>query len=129
MKSKSQSSEASHQYGFLIWFHQKFPGVLIYHCPNGEKRSIKTAVRLKKMGVVAGIPDLFIPAWNLYIEMKREKGGVVSEAQEKIMVYLQRVGYTCIIGYGATDASIKVLKFLEEREKKSVDAPKSWIYE
>lgn len=129
MKSKQQSSEASHQYGFLIWFHQKFPGVLIYHCPNGEKRSIKTAVRLKKMGVVAGIPDLFIPAWNLYIEMKREKGGVVSEAQEKIMTYLTRHGYVCLVCHGATDASRKVLKFLEAREKKSVDTPKSWIYE
>lgn len=116
MKTKSQSSEAAHQYGFLIWFHQKFPGVLIYHCPNGEKRSIKTAVRLKKMGVVAGIPDLMVPAWMLYIELKREKVGVVSEAQKKIMSYLTRVGYTCIIGYGATDASAKVLKFLEDRK-------------
>jgi len=89
---------------------------LIYHCPNGEKRSIKTAVRLKKMGVVAGIPDLFVPSWKLYIELKREKGGVVSEAQKKIMDYLSRVGYTCIIGHGATDASVKVLKFLEERK-------------
>lgn len=127
MKTKSQSSEASHQFGFLIWFYQKFPGVLIYHCPNGEKRSMKTAVRLKKMGVVAGIPDLFIPAWSLYIEMKREKGGVVSEAQKKIMVYLSRHGYTCLVCHGATDASIKVLKFLEERDKNSPN--KSWIYE
>jgi hypothetical protein len=117
MRTKTTSSEASHQYGFLIWFHQKFPGVLIYHCPNGEKRSIKTAVRLKKMGVVAGIPDLFIPAWMLYIELKREKGSVVSEAQKKIMTYLQRVGYTCLVCHGATEASIKVLKFLEERNK------------
>lgn len=66
------------------------------------------------MGVVAGIPDLFVPSWKLYIELKREKGGVVSEAQKKIMAYLQRVGYTCIIGHGATDASVQVLKFLEE---------------
>ncbi len=117
MKTKSLASEASHQFGFLIWFHQKFPGVLIYHCPNGEKRSIKTAVRLKKMGVVAGIPDLFVPSWMLYIEMKRENGGVVSEAQKKIMSYLTRHGYTCLVCKGATDASIQVLKFLEERGK------------
>lgn len=69
------------------------------------------------MGVVAGIPDLFVPAWMLYIELKREKGGVVSEAQKKIMSYLTRVGYTCIVGHGATDTSAKVLKFLEERGK------------
>jgi hypothetical protein len=110
-------TENSEQYGFLIWFHRKFPDVLIYHCPNGEKRSIKTAVRLKKMGVVAGIPDLFVPSWKLFIEMKRTKGGVISPDQKKIMSYLQRVGYTCLVCKGATDASIKVLKFLEEREK------------
>jgi hypothetical protein len=69
------------------------------------------------MGVVAGIPDLFIPSWMLYIEMKREKGGVVSEAQKKIISYLARHGYSCLVCKGATDASIKVLKFLEEREK------------
>ncbi len=79
------------------------------------------------MGVVAGIPDLFIPAWRVFIELKREKGGVVSEEQKKIMAYLTRVGYTCIIGYGATDTSVKVLKFLEEREKNPPN--KSWIYE
>jgi hypothetical protein len=114
---KHESSEADHQYGFLIWFKNKFPDVLIYHCPNGEKRSIKTAVRLKKMGVVAGIPDLFVPSWMLYIELKREKGGVVSPAQKEIMSYLERVGYTCLVCHGATDASRKVLEFLEERNK------------
>ena len=91
--------------------------MLIYHCPNGERRSISVAVKLKKMGVVAGIPDLFIPAWKLYIELKREKGGVVSEDQKKIMAYLQRVGYTVFVCHGATEASVEVLKFLEEREK------------
>ena len=75
------------------------------------------AVKLKKMGVVAGIPDLFIPAWKLYIELKREKGGVISPAQNKIISYLQRVGYTVFVCHGATEASVEVLKFLEERDK------------
>jgi hypothetical protein len=75
------------------------------------------AVKLKKMGVVAGIPDLFVPSWKLYIELKREKGGAVSPAQKKIMSYLQRVGYTVFVCHGATEASIKVLKFLEEKNK------------
>jgi hypothetical protein len=74
------------------------------------------AVKLKKMGVVAGIPDLFVPSWKLYIELKREKGGAVSPAQKKIMLYLQRVGYTVFVCHGAEEASIKVLKFLEENK-------------
>jgi hypothetical protein len=75
------------------------------------------AVKLKKLGVVPGIPDLMIPAWKIFIEMKRTSGGVVSPAQKEIMAYLERVGYRCFVCKGATEASIKVLKFLEERNK------------
>ena len=108
-------TETQEQTGFLIWFHQKFPNVLIYHVPNGEKRAMSVAVRLKKLGVVRGIPDLVIPAWRVYLEMKRAKGGAVSPEQKEVMEYLTRHGYTCIVGYGATDASVKILKFLEEQ--------------
>ena len=106
------SSEAMEQEGFVVWFHHTHPDVLIYHCPNGEYRSPSVAMRLKKQGVVPGIPDLFIPAWKLYIEMKKENGGVVSKEQTKVMDYLTRVGYAVIIGNGATDASMKVLEFI-----------------
>ncbi len=109
-------SEASEQQGFLTWFHQKFPDVLIYHTPNGEKRSISVAVRLKKLGVVRGIPDLFVPSWRLWLEFKRADGGTVSPEQQKIMDYLQRVGYTVMVCHGATEASVKILNFLKERE-------------
>ena len=107
------SSEASEQEGLLTWFHHRYPDVLIYHCPNGEYRSPSVAVRLKKQGVVRGIPDLFIPAWKIFIELKRVDGGVVSKEQEKIISYLERVGYTVIVAHGATDASIQILEFLE----------------
>ena len=110
-------SETSEQIGLLTWFKNKFPGVLIYHTPNGEKRSISVAVRLKKLGVVRGIPDLFVPSWKLFIEMKRVDGGTVSPDQKKIMAYLERVGYRCLVCRGATDASRQILKFLEERNK------------
>ncbi len=104
------SSEAMEQEGFLIWFKLKFPDVLIYHCPNGEYRSPSVAARLKKQGVVAGIPDLFIPSWKIFIEMKRKDGGVVSKEQKNIIEYLTRVGYMVIVTYGAEDASNKLLE-------------------
>lgn len=107
------SSEASHQEGLVNWFRQRYPGVLCFHIPNGEHRALSVGVRLKKLGVIAGIPDLFIPAWKLWIELKREKGGKVSPEQEKIHDYLRKVGYTVIIGYGAEDASRKILLFRE----------------
>ena len=62
------------------------------------------------MGAVAGIPDLFVPEWNLWIEMKREDGGVVSPEQIRIHHYLVRIGHTVIVGWGAEDASRKILE-------------------
>ena len=34
---------------------------LLYHCPNGGSRNKAEAVKLKQMGVKAGIPDLCLP--------------------------------------------------------------------
>jgi hypothetical protein len=74
------------------------------------------AVRLKKQGVVRGIPDLFIPAWKMFVELKRVEGGVVSKEQMKIIDYLRRVGYTVLICKGATDASIQILETIKCQE-------------
>jgi hypothetical protein len=99
--------------GFVTWFRLKYPGVLIFAVPNGGKRSLKTAKDLKAEGATAGIPDLFIPEWKLWVEMKRETGGVLSQQQRQVIAYLEKCGYTVIVGKGATDASRKVMDFLK----------------
>jgi len=104
------SSESMEQQGFLTWFHLKYPDVLIFHIPNGGFRDIKTATKLRAEGVVPGVPDLFIPKWKIFIEMKRKKGGVLSADQTKIINYLERAGYIVIVGYGAEDASTKLME-------------------
>ena len=109
------TSESLEQQGFIQWFRLRFPEVLIFHIPNGGVRHIVTAARLQKEGVVPGIPDLYIPEWRLWIEMKRASGGILSDDQERIIKYLDEIGHTVIIGYGATDASIKVLEFLKPK--------------
>jgi hypothetical protein len=85
---------------------------LIFAIPNGEKRSITVAKRLKAEGVVRGIPDLFIPEWRLWVEMKRKTGGRLSTEQKSMINYLQNIGYTVIVGIGAGDASRQVLEFV-----------------
>ena len=106
------SSEHSHQAGFLQWFRAKYPGILIFAIPNGGKRDIVTAKKLQMEGVTPGVPDLFVPAWSLWIEMKKP-GGRLSEAQKNMIEYLEGIGHTVIIGFGARDASEKVLEFLK----------------
>ena len=44
-----------------------------------------------------GVPDLFVPAWGLWIEMKRTKGGVVSVEQADWIEYLQGLGYAAVV--------------------------------
>jgi hypothetical protein len=106
-------SEHQEQAGFVQWFRAKWPRVLIFAIPNGGKRNISTARNLKLEGVVPGVPDLFIPAWSIWIEMKRQKGGRLSPDQEDVIAYLEASGHRVIVGYGATDASDKLLALLK----------------
>jgi hypothetical protein len=105
-------SEHEEQAGFVQWFRAKWPNVLIYAVPNGGRRSISTAKKLRREGVTPGIPDLHIPAWAIWIEMKRQKGGRTSPDQDVMIEYLERVGHRVIVGNGAMDASDKLLKLL-----------------
>lgn len=107
-------TEHAEQVGFVNWFRDKFPTVLIFAVPNGGKRTPGAAKKLKAEGVVAGIPDLYVPEWNLWIEMKRVKGGVLSKVQKDVIAYLETIGHTVIIGRGARGASEQVLEFISE---------------
>ena len=112
--SKIYPSEHSEQVGFINWFRAKYPQVLIFAIPNGEKRAITVAKRLKAEGVVRGIPDLFIPQWTLWVEMKRISGGRLSPEQRAMIQYLEGIGQKVIVGKGAADASRQILEFLKE---------------
>ena len=111
---KISPSEHSEQVGFINWFRSQYPEILIFAIPNGEKRAISVAKRLKMEGVVRGVPDLFIPAWNLWVEMKRVSGGRLSTDQKQMISYLENIGHTVIVGKGATDASQHIRKFMEK---------------
>jgi VRR-NUC domain len=97
-------SEHLEQARVVSWFRQTYPDTLIFAVPNGGLRSKSQALKLKVEGVVPGVPDLFIPAWRVWVEMKRVKGGVLSKEQQNMIKYLQSVNYCVIVGHGAEDA-------------------------
>lgn len=109
-------TEHEEQRELVRWFHQTFHGVRIFAIPNGGKRSIAAAARMKAEGVSAGVPDLFIPAWRLWVEMKRVKGGSLSAEQKDWIQYLESVNYWCIVGKGAEDAKAKISAFFEQHK-------------
>ena len=63
---------------------------------------------LKAEGVSAGVPDLYVPAWSLWVEMKRSIGGTVSPVQHDWVTYLEGIGHSVIIGRGFEDAKRQI---------------------
>ena len=110
-------TEHEEQRELVRWFRQTWPGVRIFAIPNGGQRSMATAARLKAEGVSSGVPDLFVPAWGLWVEMKRIKGGKLSSEQKDWIAYLESVEFCCIVGKGAEDAKAKISAFFNQRKK------------
>lgn len=97
-------TEHEEQVAFVTWFRRSYPDIRIIAIPNGGHRHPKTAADLKAEGVLPGVPDLFVPAWHLWIEMKRRKRGYLSDEQKDWIAYLYGAGYNCIVAHGAEDA-------------------------
>jgi len=72
------------------------PGIVWYHCPNGEERDKRIAAKLRSMGVRPGVSDLqFIfpcAAPNLFLELK-SRGRGLTEAQEKFRDEVRACGH------------------------------------
>jgi hypothetical protein len=78
------------QHEIVKAIHRK--GFFIFHIPNGGQRSMREGMRFKAIGVVAGIPDLFIPARLLWLEVKTATGRL-SPAQVNVHSILTAIGH------------------------------------
>lgn len=107
----SYPTEHAEQVTFVREFERLYPGVRIFAIPNGGLRAKATAVKLKQEGVRKGVPDLYVPEWNLWIEMKRVKGGGLSPEQKDWIEYLEAIGHTVIVGKGWQHAMEQVEAF------------------
>ena len=110
MTQKALPSEHAEQAMFVQWFRAQYPGVLLFAIPNGGKRGKLEAMRLQAEGVVPGVPDLCIPAWRVYVEMKRTKGGTVSKEQREMIEHLNGCGYTAVVCKGFEAARDFIVK-------------------
>lgn len=108
-------SEHEEQVALVQWFRDNFkePDYIIFAVPNGGFRGTKEAVRLKAEGVLSGVSDIIILTHNkvIFLEMKNAKGKL-SKAQKEFHENLDYLGFINLIGYGASDASEKILKEL-----------------
>ena len=114
-------TESQEQIAFVQWFRRKYRPVRMFHIPNGGARSKRTAAKLKSEGVLRGVPDLFIPEWNLWIEMKRTKGGRLSPEQRDWKRYLEDIGNTVFVAMGCEHAMELVDKFVIDMENEQAN--------
>jgi VRR-NUC domain len=87
--------------------------VKFYAVPNGGLRNYTEAVKLKRGGVKAGVPDICIPMpygghHGLYIELKRTVGGKVSPEQAAWLVFLNDQGHCAVCAKGFEEAKAVV---------------------
>ncbi len=89
----------------------------LFAVPNGGFRNIRTAVRLKGEGVLAGVPDLFLPVPTkkhngLFLEVKTQKGRLSPNQTTFINAMLGR-GYEVKVVHSATEALDVVKEYLK----------------
>ena len=101
-------TEHEEQREFVMWMRQTHPDARIFAIPNGGQRSRTTGAKLKAEGVSAGVPDLYIPKWRCWVEMKRTWNSSLSPSQKDWQKYLESIGDTFIVGNGCADAREKI---------------------
>lgn len=111
-------SESEEQIAFLDWMKYQHPTVRFFSVPNGFfGGSFGMIQKLKKEGMTKGVMDLFILEWNLAIEMKRQKGGVLSPEQKEWKEYLEeKCLMKVIVAKGCQDAVNQVMDYLTSLE-------------
>jgi hypothetical protein len=82
------------------------PGVIFFHCPNGEARSKATGGRLKAMGVRAGVFDLILmlPGPVTFLLELKAGSNKMSPAQEQFAKDLNEIGIGWACAWSIDDA-------------------------
>lgn len=105
-------SEATEQQSVVEWcFYNR---ILIFAIPNGGSRNKLEAANLKRQGVKAGVPDLFVPVarrgfHGLFIEMKHGRNKTTA-AQDDWLEKLNREGYLAKVCRGYSEA-VELIKY------------------
>ena len=85
--SKIFSNEDQFQAATYLYINNNYHKLrkLIFHVPNEGARSKAEAMKLKSMGVLAGVPDLILLKPLCGIELKMERG-TVSPVQKELHI-------------------------------------------
>jgi hypothetical protein len=96
------NKEDALQIACIEWLSWQYPNLLALHIPNGGGRHPLEAKKLKRMGVRAGVPDIFIPELHLFCELKI-KPNKPTELQQKMLCALECIGYKTKVIYSVDE--------------------------
>tara|TARA_Y100000593_G_scaffold74079_1_gene136177 strand:- start:24 stop:395 length:372 start_codon:yes stop_codon:yes gene_type:complete len=117
---KLAPTEHSEQVALFNWakrMESRHPQLaLMFAIPNGGKRHIGTAKKLKASGAKAGVPDIFLPVphgekHGLWIELKVGKNKATT-AQKMWLSNLASEGYETAVCYGFHEAMTTIVDYL-----------------
>tara|TARA_R100000365_G_C2740408_1_gene69136 strand:+ start:27 stop:524 length:498 start_codon:yes stop_codon:yes gene_type:complete len=122
-KSSDPNAWTEHQVQCSIAVVLNRLGLLWCHVPNEGKRSVVAGSRLRAAGLKSGVPDILIfssapnkpEAHGVAIELKRKKGGRLSETQKDWLRRLEDAGWYAVVchGYDETMDEIKKLGYIK----------------
>lgn len=104
---------------WALYVRQKYPQLaMLFHIPNERRCTPAEGAILKRKGVKAGVPDLFLPVpiggyHGLWIELKTETGQV-SDAQNWWIGCLREYGYRVEVCRGALAAIDVIERYLND---------------
>ena len=106
MTSKNTTPHESWEQQSLVAELERLePGIMMEINPAaGMKLDKRMAAAVKTLGYQAGTLDIFLPEHRIYIELKRQKGGSLSDEQKARIPRLEAAGYRVIVARGAVDA-------------------------
>lgn len=118
-RTPHESAEQTALFRWAAYSQGAHPELMLMHAiPNGGSRDPREAHNLKLQGVKPGVPDICLPVprgpyHGLYIELKRQKGGRLSEEQKAWLNRLNRVGYRAVVCNGFEAAKDEILDYLK----------------
>lgn len=123
-------SEHAEQVAFIQWFRYAYPRIKIIAIPNGACTNPVAGRRFKEEGRESGVPDLYIPEWDVWVEMKRvnwkepknPKEGTTAFNQKIWQAYLRgQCEATVFVCRGFEDARMHIVDFVKKYQQQKME--------
>lgn len=118
MKIQWEAQEQEAIFQWISYNTTKYPELqLLFHIPNGGYRNKSEAINLKRQGVKAGVPDLFLPVarnkyHGLFIELKAQENKA-TQKQNDWIAHLRTQSYAAEVCHGWRSAVECLCRYLD----------------